>query len=247
MNSYGLALCSRFAYPPNSYAFCGPSKQKDLKHYSARGDADRGLTEILSRFTTLYPYLCLIAGEHTIKDPFDPSVVEAYWIGNALLHTIPIRRFAHHLTDTLSLKKKTSAAEHDILLSKLPRGGLAHHAFHVINVWRRTGHVEAVHTLRTMEACLINWGRVIEVSSFSCIIEARPLIMADGKLFFSPILRKRTIAFSDDRDVFAQKLHAGQWISYHWGNFCTILTRGQLRRLIFYTQQALDAYNLCAR
>ena len=63
MDFAGLALCSRYSYPPNSLSLCGPDRQNDLKWYSGSRQADHGTIEILTHFSTLYPYLRLIAGE----------------------------------------------------------------------------------------------------------------------------------------------------------------------------------------
>ena len=96
MDLKGLALCSRYSYPPNSLSLCGPDKKKDLNWYSIYQQTDKGTLEILSQFSTLYPYLTLIAQENKIKDPFNQKVVEAYWIGNNLLHKIPVKSFVTH-------------------------------------------------------------------------------------------------------------------------------------------------------
>lgn len=238
MNHQGLTLCSRFAYPPNSYALCGPSKQNDLQWYASQKQTDKGLSEILSQFATLYPYLCFIAGENNMKDPFDPLVVEAYWIGNSLLEHTSRSRFSLYLTDTLGIKQKITRHELDTLLSKLPQGALPHHAFHVLNIWRRTGHHDITHTLPTMEACLINWGKITKILKKSVIIATQPLQMKNDQLVFGDT-RTRNIHIYDT----VKNLKSGDWISYHWGTFCIKLSRRTLYQLIFYTQKALNVYN----
>lgn len=241
MNNHGLILCSRFAYPPNSYNLCGPPKQNDLAWYAGHEHADGGLSEILSQFSTLYPYLCLIAAQNALRDPFDRQVVEAYWIGNHLLHKVTVAQFAGHLTDMLGLKRKISKRAHEILLSKLPRGGLAHHAFHVLNVWRRTGHVDDIHTIQTMEACLINWGKIKKITPTGYLIQSKPLVSTNrGQLVFGAARDRMVLFYGGDQ---SERVSVGNWISYHWGFFCTVLNRRQLGNLIFYTQKALDLCN----
>lgn len=238
MNHLGLTLCSRFAYPPNSYALCGPSKQNDLQWYASQKKTDKGLSEILSQFATLYPYLCFIAGENNMKDPFDPLVVEAYWIGNSLLERASPSSFARLLTDTLGIKQKITRPDLDTLLSKLPHGALPHHAFHVLNIWRRTGHHDIAHTLSSMEACLINWGKITKKLKKSVIVATRRLQMKNDHLVFGDI-RTRNIQIYDT----VKNLKCDDWISYHWGTFCTKLSKHTLSHLIFYTQKALDLCN----
>src|SRR4030066_1148164 len=102
-NFDGVFTCSRYAYPPNSLPLCGPAKQNDLKWYSSTGETDSGTKEILSDFSTLYPYLSLIAYENSIRSPFSYKVIEAYWLGNNLLCAVAPRSFARFLNDTLGL------------------------------------------------------------------------------------------------------------------------------------------------
>src|SRR3989344_4490377 len=176
MSLDGLALCSRFSYPPNSLSLCGPDKKNDLNWYATTQNTDRGTIEILSQFSTLYPYLTLIAQENKIKDPFDRRVVEAYWVGNDLLYKIPLSRFVTHLSDTIMLKKKLKKNNLELILSKLTNGALPNHAFHVLNVYKRTGHLDIPHTIQTMDACLINWGKIIKTQKSSIVIETRALL-----------------------------------------------------------------------
>lgn len=242
MSYQGLIFCARFAYPPNSYSLCGPARQTDLQSYVSVDTADQGTVEILSEFTTLYPYLRLIAQANRIQDPFDHRVVEAYWIGNHLLSAVPLSDFANHLTDTLDLKKKLSRPILVKLLDKLPQGAIPHHAFHVINIWRRTGHLDIVQTLQSAEACLVSWGQVKTKIRTSLVIEIRPLKVKDGRLMFGQ-KRERVIKILENLNKMSDTISKGDWIAYHWGYFCSKLDADQLKRLIFYTQKALDLFN----
>lgn len=242
MNEAGLILCSRFAYPPNSYSLCGPSKQNDFRGCVAQKTVDAGLREMLTQFATLYPYLCLIAGQNGLTDPFDYRVVEAYWIGNSLLNSVSLLPFIDHLSNNLALKRHLASRELSWLLAKLPLGGRPHHAFHVLNVWRRTGHNSVYHTLQTMEACLISWGKVINILPGELLIESRPLMMRADRLLFGT-KKQRSIKTFHKNTHDQARVHVGDWIAYHWGLFCSVLTLDQLRRLVFYTQKALNLAN----
>ncbi len=242
MNTVGLSLCSRYAYPPNSLSLCGPEKQNDLTWYTKSGKTDKGTAEILSQFTTLYPYLTLIASEHKIKDPFEPKVVEAYWIGNELLSGISLKAFERHVTQNLDLKRKIPKKERSILLSKLSFGALPHHAFHVLNVWKRTGNIDSCHSIQTMEACMIAIGEVETILPDSLIITTKPLRYSKDTLYFdAPI--KRTITTLGKQDVFVKGLQIGNTVSYHWGRFVEKLTTSKIKRLQFFTKKALQFAN----
>lgn len=242
MNLAGLALCARYSYPPNSLFLCGLDRQEDLKWYSTHQQGDKGTIEILSCFSTLYPYLTLIAHENDIADPFDKRVVEAYWLGNDLLYQIPISSFVSHLDEILKLRKKIKRKELEIILDKVSSGALPCHSFHVLNVGRRTGHLNLPYTLETMDACLINWGKVKRINFNSITVETKPLKLLNSKLEFGhPI--QRILMFQGEKDVLSTQLTIGDFISYHWGYFCQRLTKAQLNNLIFYTQLAIKLSN----
>ncbi|MBI2617585.1 hypothetical protein HYW55_05595 [Candidatus Gottesmanbacteria bacterium] len=237
MNYQGLKLCSKYAFPPNSLSLCGPQKQSELSWYTKIGKVDRGVKEILTQFSTLYPYLCLIARENKIKDPFDSRVVEAYWLGNTLLHSIPISHFSNHIKETLGLKKRIKRAELEKTLQKLPLGALPHHAFHVMNIYIRTGHLGIPHTIETMDACLINWGKVVDVHPTFVIVNTQALIESRGKLHFQNGKRRKIQTYS-------RSFVVGDFISYHWGWACERLTAAKLRNLIFYTNRSFGLANI---
>lgn len=244
MNTKGLILCSRYSYPPNSYSLCGPlEKKNDMVCYTAGSVADRGSRDILARFETMYPYLRFIAGENRIKDEFDPRVVEAYWLGNNLLNKSSLRGLFTHLNDTLKLKKRLGNKEIYSLMSKLEFGAVPNHAFHVLNIWIRTGHLNIAHTLQTMEACLVGWGKVIEINNRSFQLETKSLQIQSGKLTFEKMI-KRTVKTLGKTDVFAKKIRLGDWVSYHWGKFVQKLNKTQLYNLNFYTQKAINLVNI---
>ena len=242
MDLTGLALCSRYSYPPNSLSLCGPDKKKDLNWYSIYQHADKGTLEILSQFSTLYPYLSLIAQENNIIDPFYQKVVEAYWIGNKFLHQIPTTSFVNHVSDKIRLKEKIKRPDLHRIFDKITEGALPHHSFHVLNIYKRTGHLDILYTLKTMDACLINFGRVIKMSSSSIIVETRPLRLKNNHLIFDQNMN-RTIMTQGEKDVLFQQLKIGDWISYHWGYFCQKLSQSQLKNLIYYNNLSVNFAN----
>lgn len=238
----GLSLVSRYSYPPNSLSLCGPEKQKNLQWYAANQKPDKGTAEIISGFSTLYPYLVLIASENKIPDPFDKQVVEAYWVGNTLLSRIPIRSFVRHLEEPITLAKKEKHIIRERIYDKIASGALPHHSFHVLNIYKRTGNMDIPHTLETMDACLINWGQIKKILPQTLIVETAPLIMNNNRLRFGP-KKERTIISQGEKDVLFAKLKIGDFVSYHWGYFCQTLTPSQLRNLTYYTKLSLQFAN----
>ena len=84
----GALLFARYAYPPNALGLCGADTPRTLLEYGAARASDGGLAELARTFDGAWPYLELIAGANGIADPLDPRVVEAYWVGNALLDRV---------------------------------------------------------------------------------------------------------------------------------------------------------------
>lgn len=243
INQKGLALASRFAFPPNFFSLCGPDRQKDLAWYTQTQKTDKGALEILSQFSTLYPYLVLIASENKIADPFDPRVVEAYFIGNSLLNNIPYSIFGKHLSENLDLKKKIKHNEFEIIMKKVIKGGLPYHSFHVCNIYKRTGYLNIPHTIESMDACIINWGKIMSIFKDKIQITTKPLKLIDNKLKFGKEIT-RSIQIEGEKDVLVNELKKGDFVSYHWGFFCKKMSSVQITNLKYFTNISLRFANL---
>src|SRR3990167_9118102 len=241
MNLYGLSLCCRYSNPPNSLSLCGPDKNGELSYYTEKGRPDGGTASILSQFSTLFPYLCLIAQKNNFKDPFDAAVVEAYWLGNPLLSSVSVREFSRHLSERVGLKRRLARHLFSRVLSKLYLGAVPHHSFHVVNIYQRTGHLNIPHTIPTIDACIVNWGKVKGVFSDSIVVQTQAVVENKDGLGLRPIIRK--ILFQGVSDYLSFSLSPGDWISYHWGRFCQKLTVAQLRNLVYYTQLSFTIAN----
>lgn len=237
----GLLTCAAYAFAPNRLHFCGPEKQRDLQEYLLMQKTDQGLFDILNHFETVAPYLQLIAKENKIKDMFDSNVVDAYWVGNKLLESPSIRTYARFLEMDLQLKKKLPRTGMSNVLSKL-NGGLPYHTFHVLNIFRRTGHHAIPHTLSTMDQCRISWGKVVEIekkksSEFGYIyIESPALEYKEDQLVLSKPQKRKVVTFLNS-------LNVNNWVSVHWDIVCQKITLMQKKRLEFFTHKALQLAN----
>lgn len=242
MNKQGLLTCARYAFAPNYFKYCGPDQNRTIFQYCAAEDADAGLRELLEEFETLYPYLRFIAQANGIKDPFDPRVVEAYWVGNRLLEGVEKAGFAGHLLDTQQLKKRLSAKSREWLLTKIPQGAQPTHAFHVLNVFTRTGHHTVPHTVDTMDQCRINCGRIVRREGDFFAVLARPLVLKNGKLALGEPA-ERLVRAAHKKTVLPVRAQTGQWVSFHWGWVCDALTDRQRRNLVQHTLLNINLAN----
>ncbi len=236
----GLLLCSRYAFPPNSLHFCGPEKQSELKGYIHSNTVHTGLADILGHFETLFPYLQLIASRNDIRDPYDKRVVEAYWIGNALLSRVPQKDFARHYHDFI--KRKMSYKHKPA--SQLFELGFPHHTFHVMNIFMQTGHTHVPQTIESMDQCRIKWGKVL--SQTNQVNSGKPTyVVSTDKLYLT---KHDTVSLQQNEVISAYTIDGqykkGDTVSLHWGGICSILTKRNLAYLKRYTDAAIRFWNV---
>lgn len=238
----GILRCSRYAFGPNRLHYCGPDANREIFSYIQNQISDKGLEKLLKDFKTLYPYLKHIAEANGIKDPFNERVVEAYWIGNKLLETVEKKDFWRHLIEDQKIKKKIGGKSFELVEEKIAKGAVPHHSFHVLDIWKRTGHLEREHTLESMNECRISWGKVTEVDGPFIKIQTEPLIYRNGKLALGePTIRKITRSLGAPLDI--EQLKTGNIITIHWGIPCEVITPKQASMLKKYTLRHLALAN----
>ena len=239
----GVARCARYAFGPNKLHLCGPDANREVYAYLKEGVVDFGLRRILGQFQTLYPYLRSIAEANQIADPFDDRVVHAYWIGNALLETIPLKTLFHHLVDVLKINKRQKKKDFDELTERLPHGAKMHHSFHVLNIYKRTGHLEHLHTLESMDACRVSWGKVVSIDGPKITVMRKRLAL-NGNTLYLTAEEKHTVIRKLEDEGYLDEMKPGDLISMHWYVPCEVITPQDVRSLEFYTQKHISLANL---
>lgn len=234
----GLTRFARYAFMPNRLGYCGGDDNRALYDYVVARRADRGLAELLVRFTGAMPYLRLIARSNGLADPYDPRVVEAYWIGNELLQGVEARQLYDHLADRFASQLQGRVRE--LVLGKAPAGAHPHHSFHVLDVYRRTAETEQ--TISSLDSCRISWGRVVQVEGAQVLVERRPIELQAGKLALGATRQERVLRQIDGRG-FADAASPGDWVSLHWSWVCEVLTEIQRAALERYTRHHLRLAN----
>lgn len=238
----GLLRCSRYAFGPNRLHYCGPDASREILAYIKAGVGDPGLEILLKAFKTMFPYLKHIARANKIADPFDPRVVEAYWIGNELLENSEKKKFYRHLLEEQSIKKKIGNRAFGLVAEKIRNGAVPNHSFHVTNIWKRTGNLEKEHTLESIDACRISWGRIKKIDGPFIFIETEPLLYRDGKLLLGETVIKKLVR-NLESDYEIENLKIGDVVSVHWGVICEKITPNQLFMLKKYTFRHLQLAN----
>src|SRR6266536_3667210 len=163
----GMVRFIRYGFMPNRLRYCGGGESRLLFDHAVEQVVDGGLKGHLQKFTGALPYLQLIARANGIPDPFDPRVVDAYWIGNSLLDHVEVRQLYDSLLERFSTQLQ--GRTRDLVLGKAPAGARPHHSFHVFDVHSRAG--ELAHSLDTMDNCRVSWGRVSAIEGPLFVVE----------------------------------------------------------------------------
>lgn len=87
----GMLRFIRYGFTPNRLRYRGGENRLGLDHAVEKVIAG-GLEGHRAKFTGALPYLKLFGRASGIADPFDPRVVDAYWIGNNLLDRVEVRQ-----------------------------------------------------------------------------------------------------------------------------------------------------------
>jgi hypothetical protein len=233
----GPLTFARFAAPPNVLGYCGTEDHDGFVGNLRAGLDGPELIRLCRSFEGAWPYLELIARSAGIADPLDPRVVEAYWIGGPLLERVRPNDFAAHLQ--ARFRGRTERGEWPWLGSKPGGGAVPHHSFHVLEVMPRigmlrAGHIQAI--LPAMGQCLVRPARVVRKADADLLVEARPLLMNDGRLSLGSPVLERVTPSSDGTCP-------GDLVAVHWGWSCGALTPGQSRTLASTLVAALTRAN----
>jgi hypothetical protein len=234
----GMVRFIRYGFMPNRLRYCGGDENRLLFDHAVEQIVDGGLKAHLQKFTGALPYLQLIARANAIPDPFDPRVVDAYWIGNALLDRVEVRQLYDSLLGRFG--KQLQGRTRDLVLGKAPAGARPHHSFHVLDVHSRVG--ELGQSLSTMDHCRISWGTVVAVAGGALVVDRVPLLLEQATLVLGRPVRERVMCQIDGRG-FIQNAGIGDVVSIHWGWACEVLSAAQHHRLERYTRHHLTIAN----
>jgi len=240
----GALLAARFSVMPNRLGYCGPDEQGAIVDHLADGCGDRGLEQILTRFAGAYPYYSFIAAANGIPDPFDARVIEAYWIGNALLDGVEAADLYRHVEERFA--RRFPARLLRSVLGRVPAGARPHHNFHVFSMPVQAGDAGARYRLETMDACRISWARVVAECGDALVVDRRPLRLDGDALLLGAPEPTRVIRGFDGRAPLSAA-SVGDLVAVHWGCACHRLTAPQARALARYTRQHLALANVPRR
>jgi hypothetical protein len=236
----GVSLAARYGFPPNSLGYCG----KGTFASALRGDLDgiensKTLERELKKFKAHYAYLSLIARENDLE-PFDPEVVEAFWIGNKLLENVSKESLASFIEGELFDEGQAPRAKK--LRSSLPDGILPHHSFNVLFINFVSDSVGR--TIENFDSCCITQGRVLSVSvDGKSVGMERDSISLDKQDFFFIKKTESRVSLEKNNIRFLQRVSIGDILSVHWGMAIERLSKRRAGALEKYTMKNIRACN----
>jgi hypothetical protein len=239
----GPVLFARYAFPPNSHGYCGPSDHDAFFEYGVAGKDDRGLRAMSQQFAGAWPYLQLIAAATGLDDPLDRRVVEAYWVGSPRLDQVSTRAVGNSMEERF---RRVTGSHFPLLSESVLAGGVPHHSFAVFCIYPWTGLLsegrKAAHALTVLDRCRIRWGRVLGVHGDQVVVESAPLTWDGHRLGLGPV-GTETVVRSLHGVGMVGDLETGDWVSLHWEWVCDRLTTRQVRHLRDFTVRHLRIVN----
>ena len=223
----GPSLFARFAHPPNLLGYCGPNEAVLSQLVSAGELAAAELRHVAREFSGAWPYLEVIAGVWG-RDPLDPSVVEAYWIGNRLLDGIDVGTWGGSVRERF---RSRAGWDWPRVSEAVTAGGTPHHSFHTFCVYPWVGLLRAgvvEEALRVIDQCRIRWGTVMGKTGDRLLVSSMPLEW-DGISLSLGEERTESVL-----PPMTGTLAIGDLVALHWDSACQKLTRVQLGRLRAY-------------
>jgi hypothetical protein len=234
---------ARFAFPPNSLGYCGPPDAEELFGATAVEPDPRALSVLAARFDGAWPYLQLIAACNGIADALDRRVVDAYWIGNALLERVPVQTLVAHLDHRFERRVRQ---DFEAVAGAAMSGGAPHHNFHVFAVYPWLGLLRAgmdgAPTV-VLDRCRVRWGTVVSVEGDWAKVSSRALVLKGHVLAEGP-LRLEQVRVGIDGFGLPGRIAAGDKVALHWDWVCARLSPGSLRRLAEWSARMMRAVNV---
>ncbi len=221
-----------YSFPANKLGYCGPreSWQSFLEFISSPSQHRAAIAKNkLKDFYALHSYLQLIADANQMQ-PFDPAVVEAYWIGNRLLENVQYTEMQktilsfqlHGLPRSIAEKKAAG----------LPDNILPHHSMHVLYVNFISPKVKPI--IGNLSNCLVQWAQVKSISAKGVRVKGIELLFEGSELKLKE--RIKTV-----QNPFNLQLKPGDFISVHWNSAIEKISRTELNNLGKFTEQTLRA------
>ncbi len=232
MDSNALKLASLFSYSPNHKGYCGRDSAGDVfTRCIAKGECGKVSLE-LKHFIVLFPYLKTIATLAGLS-PFDYKVIEAYWIGNKLLETIPLSGYNILLKEFA--KQGVPSWLIKTLRNKKPSRFIPNHLFQVLHVGVGQASGSVPFDIQSVNSCMIRWGKVVAVKAEGEIVMSLKQLTQSKKGYKLKSIKE--VVSTEACPFFKPKI--GDLVALHWGHVVKKLTQLEAKNLTYWTKQTL--------
>jgi len=168
---------------------------------------------------------------------FDYKVAESYWIGNELLDKFTISDL-EELIDNL-VKRGMLKSEGERLKSKLVKGFVPHHIFHVffIEIGKVSSKIEPLFKFK--ETCRPSCGKIKQIFEDKLIVIRTPIIFENNEY---------KLALEEEKEIKYDKfllssLKCGDFVAIHWDVAVLKLNKIQVSNMEKYTINFLKLIN----
>jgi hypothetical protein len=237
----GLQRFAGYALAPNERGFCGPTDTRLLATGLRGGWGDEALGPLARAFTGPLPYLEVIADANGIADVFDPSVVEAYWVGNDLLRAVD----PHVCADAVLAAFEGQPTVDPRRITATRDGASPTHVFHVLVTYPWIDLVAAGRTraLAMLDDCRVRWGTVERVQGPDVVVvRNRRLVVADGAIVLGELSSE--VVRPVDRPG-APALRPGDLVTLHYDHLCDLVDATAIAQLQTRTAVTTELVNRC--
>ncbi len=231
MNKFELD--ERFALGPSilHLASCGPETAAGTILEALDTSDERKMPELLAKFPNLDAFQSAL-GKIVGEDPFDPSIQEAYWIGNMQLRKALDKNNYQKL---LGIYRKHGAFTGfiDELATRIPKKVIFHHNFQV--TW--IGVADAGGLDRSLSAannCMIRGGKITEIGGKKLRVEIDRL-----KKGIRGYVMKKNHEIAGYDPILVKNLKAGDLVAVHWGGTVMRISKEQMQQLEYWTNETV--------
>lgn len=230
-NTKALKLAARFAMPPNTLGYCGSETAPQKFNSCVINGKCKGVDKELENFIVLHPYLVTIA-QLTGKSKFDYDVIEAYCIGNKLLHNMP--PFGYDLLLQHFKEQGVPPWFIDDLKKQQPQRFIPHHLFQVLHVGVGKASGAVPFNLDSINNCMVRWGPVIEINKKEVSVNLHQLKL-EGKKYQI----ETKLGMFDFSNEFLGEVKIGDFVAVHWNQVIKVLTLEEEKNLSYWTHKII--------
>ncbi|HEX7456775.1 MAG TPA: DUF6390 family protein [Candidatus Nanoarchaeia archaeon] len=241
---HGLKVATAYSLPSFSLGFCGPqdkTSRKTLSDYaSGKPASEKAVREIFEKFESAYHYYKLIAEKNNIADPLDKRVVKAFWVGNPLLEKVDGNDLRNLILIDFYRPGLLTRKEAEEKAAQVPPEARPHHSFHVLILGAVSDRIKLKGAM--LDLCRTGWGKVLKVTSNKLQVKSKSLVLG----------RNTTLGKETEKEIewsskIVPNVKEGDWVSFHWGRACEILTSQEVKNLEYYTQKTIGLVNCSKR